>query len=376
MQNHLMQRKLKKIGLVGASANGGWSPVAHIPALKTLKNVELAALCTSRPESAKSAGEAFNIERTYSNVNELVVQPDMEIISTVVKIPNHYEVVKVALEANKHVYCEWPLGSTLQETEELAQLANEKGLVTAIGLQGHQAPEFLYIKQLVEQGWFGQIVSVKMTMQTKASSERASKKAWEDENQRKATLFSIVGGHTLYYLSHMFGRITEVAGQLTTQLKELTLKDSGEKVDNHVADQIIVHGLFNDEIPFQGQISATPHHSNGWRLEIYGTEGTIIATSAMLPQITPIDLRGSKGDSEFQTMPVPDNLLKFNYLPEGPARNVGRNYGSMVEAIMNGSKFQPSFNDALAMHRLLETIQQSSDEKRTIKTLTNNVYST
>ena len=367
-----MVRKLK-VGLVGASASGGWASLSHIPTLKILKNVQLAAICTSRAESAKAASKAFDVKRAYSNINELVSQQDLDIISAVVKIPNHYEVVIAALEANKHTYCEWPLGVNLSETEELTELAKEKGLVTAIGLQGHRAPEFLFIKQLVDAGWFGQIVNVKMTMQTKASSERASNKVWEDEKQRKATLFSIVGGHTLYYLSHIFGGITEVAGQLTTQLKELTITDGGEKVYNDTPDQISIQGLLNNEIPFISHISAVPQHSKGWCMEIYGTEGTIIASSPMLPQITPIDLKGSKGDSELQSMQVSDSLVKFNYLPEGPSANVGRNYGDMANAILKGERFHPNFDDALAIHRLLETIQQSSEEKKTIKTHSNNV---
>ena len=264
------------------------------------------------------------------------------------------------------------MGASFQETEELSKLANEKGVITAIGLQGHHAPEFIYMKQLVEDGWFGQVVSVKMTMQTKASSVRASRNAWEEEKQRKATLFSIVGGHTLYYLSNIFGSITELAGQLTTQIKQLTLKDSGEIVDNDIVDQISIHGLLNDEIPFQSQISALPHHSNGWRMDIYGTEGTLVATSAMLPQITPIKIMGSKNDSEFKKMSIPSEFVKFDYLPEGPSGNVGRNYGSMVASIINKEEFHPNFDDALKMHSLLETIKRSSIEKRTIKTLYNN----
>ena len=354
-----MQRKLK-VGLIGASANGGWGPVAHIPALKALKEFELAALCTSRPDSAKAASEAFGVERSYHSIRELVAQHDLDIISVVVKIPSHYEAVKAVLEAGKHVYCEWPLGASLHETEELTNLAIKKGLVTAIGLQGHHAPEFLYIKQLLQQGWFGKVVNVKMTMHTKASSERASKKAWEDEKHRKASLFSIAGGHTLYYLSHVFGSIREVAGQLRTQYRELTLKDSGEKVENTIPDQVSIHGILNNDIPFSSKISAVPHHPNGWRLEISGTEGTMLATSSMLPQITPIQLLGSKDDSELKPIELPEPLLGPENLPEGPARNVGRNYASLAEAIVNRSEFHPNFNDALKTHQLLHAIQQSS----------------
>lgn len=356
-----------KVGLVGASAIGGWSPVAHIPALKALKNVELAALCTSKPESAQAASEVFKIRRVYHKVSDLVNQSDIDIVSVVVKIPNHYEVVKTALEANKHVYCEWPLGANLKETEELTKLANGKGLVTAIGLQGYQSPELLYLKQLIEEGWFGKIVGVNMTMQTKASSEKTSKLAWKEEKQRKATLFSIVGGHTLFYLSHIFGGIQEIAGQLTTQFKQLTLMDSGEKVENDVPDQINTIGLLTGKIPFTSRITAVADHSKGWQLEIFGTEGTIFATSAMLPQITPVKLMGSKGDAELKAVKVPNDLVTFDYLPEGPAGNVGRNYGSMAEAILNGEDFHPNFDDALKMHKLLDAIEQSNELKKTIR---------
>ena len=52
-----------RVGLVGADASGrGWGPVAHLPALKALDGVELAAVCTSRPESAAAAAESLRQE--------------------------------------------------------------------------------------------------------------------------------------------------------------------------------------------------------------------------------------------------------------------------------------------------------------------------
>ncbi|MDW3195246.1 MAG: Gfo/Idh/MocA family oxidoreductase [Cytophagales bacterium] len=361
-----MKRKLN-VGIVGASANGGWSPVAHIPALKALENIELEALCTSRPESAKAASEAFGIDRAYYNINDIVRQSDLDIISCVVNIPSHYEVVKAALENEKHVYCEWPLGATVEETEELANLANQKGVVSAIGLQGHGSPELLYIKNLVETGWFGQIVNIRMALQSKTSLEKASRKAWENEKHRRATLFSIVGGHTLYYLTHVIGGISELSADLSTQIKELRLRDTGEKISNEIYDQILIQGKLGDDIPFSTQLTAIPNKATGWQIEIYGTKGRIVATSPVMPQITPIAIQGAKGEDELMTMVAPPEYLTIEGLPDGPARNVGINYGNMAEAIVNGEEFHPNFQDALMMHRLLDTIELSSEEKRTIK---------
>ncbi|MFY0672970.1 MAG: Gfo/Idh/MocA family oxidoreductase [Bacteroidia bacterium] len=360
-----MEKNILKVGLVGASAKGGWGAIAHVPAIKSLKNLELAAVCTSGPESAKAASKAFNVDRSFYDINELVTQNDLDIISAVVKIPDHFSVVKTALEAGKHVYCEWPLGIDLTETEQLANLAKEKNLTCAIGLQGYWAPELLFLKQLFEEGWFGKVLSVKMSMQTKTSLERTTEEAWREEKFRKATLFSIVGGHTLFYLSHIFGGISEVSGLLTTQLNELTMSNSGKKVKNEVYDQILIQGLLSKKTPFTNQIIAVPYHSNGWSLEIYGTKGVIKATSKMLPQITPIKLLGSKNGEEFKIMETPADLEKFSNLPKGPSGNVGRNYGSLARSIINKSEFHPNFDDALKVQKLLDTIEKSAKEKRT-----------
>ena len=195
-----MAKKLK-LGLVGADAEGkGWGPAAHMPALRAIEQIELAALCTSRPESAAAAEKAYGI-KAYHDINELVAQPDIDIISTVVRIPNHYDVVMVALNAGKHVYCEWPLGATLAETEEMAAVAQDKAVVTAIGLQGRHDPILSYIKELNNEGWLGDILSVNMIMLTKGTVERPSRQAYEQEISKGAHLFNIVGGHTLDYIS-------------------------------------------------------------------------------------------------------------------------------------------------------------------------------
>ena len=61
-----------RVGLVGADASGsGWGSVAHVPALRAADGIELAAVCTSRPESAAAAGEAFGV-RSFHDVRDLV----------------------------------------------------------------------------------------------------------------------------------------------------------------------------------------------------------------------------------------------------------------------------------------------------------------
>jgi len=363
-----MTNKLK-LGLVGADAAGrSWAPVSHIPALRGIKEIDLVALCTSRPESAAAAADAFNIKRAFHDVNELVAQPDIDIIAAVVQIPSHYEVVMAALHAGKHVYCEWPLGASLVETEEIASLAATKGVVTAIGLQGRYDPTIIYIKELHDKGWFGDLLSVEMTFLGKSAPDRPSRKEYDREVRRGADLLTIVGGHTLDYISYCFGSITEVSAKVATQVKQLRMADTGEMVEAEAADNILLNGMFNHGGLLSYQVMSVPYNANGWRMVVYGSKGTIIATTQGLPQITPVTLVGAQGNEPLSELRVPERLrFGLSELPMGPPQNVGRAYMRMAESIREGKQFAPNFDDGTQVHKLLEAIQQSSVEGRVIK---------
>ncbi len=362
-----MANKLK-LGLVGADAAGrGWGPAAHMPALREIEQIELAALCTSRPESAAAAAKAYGIS-AYHDINELVAQPDIDIISTVVRIPNHYEVVMAALNASKHVYCEWPLGASLAETEEMATVARDKGVVTAIGLQGRHDPTLTYIKALYDQGWLGELLTVNLTMKTGGVLERSSRRDYEREISKGADLFNIVGGHTLDYLAYCFGPLAELSAKVATRVKQLRMLDTGEMVDVQAPDNVLLNGVLANGGLLSYQITAVPYHADGWRMAAYGTKGTIIASTQGLPQITPVTLLGAQGNEPLSELSAPERLRFVpQTVPFGPPQNVGQAYVRMAEAIRKGNPFTPNFDDALKVHKLLEAIQRSSDEGCVVK---------
>src|SRR6201986_4621938 len=103
-----------RVGIVGLSPGRGWAATAHIPALRALSDVfETAGVANTSLASAKAAAAAFGIPRAFESVADLVASPDIDVVAVTVKVPHHREVVTAALEAGKHVYCEWPLGNGL-----------------------------------------------------------------------------------------------------------------------------------------------------------------------------------------------------------------------------------------------------------------------
>src|SRR5437879_3610243 len=136
------------VGIIGVSASRGWAAAAHIPALRALPNFELCALSASSAESARAAGEAFGVSAVFSDHEQLVTQPDVDMVAVTVKVPHHRELVSAALAAGKAVYCEWPLGLDLDDARAMAGLAAKQRLHSVVGLQGRQAPAIEFVSDL------------------------------------------------------------------------------------------------------------------------------------------------------------------------------------------------------------------------------------
>lgn len=359
--------KRLRLGLVGADASGkGWAPMAHIPAIKGLKEVELSAVCTTRPESAAAAAKAYGVERAFHDVGQMAATREIDAVAVVVQAANHHQSVLAALKAGKHVYCEWPVGTSLQQTEELAAVAHQQGVVTAVGLQGRYTPALQYIKELVNEGWLGELLSVDVSIVVGGTTEAPSQDAWERERKKGAHFFNVSGGHTLDTLQFCCGALSRVSARVSTRLPKVHFADTGVTVDVQTPDTLLFVGeLANGaSVSYRGTTVTT--RPSGWRIELNGSKGTLVATTPMLPQITPIELRGARGGDELAVLAVPERLNAISEKVVGPARNVAGLYKGFAKAIDEGAKFSPDFEHALAVHRILESLLQSSREGRAV----------
>ena len=95
-----------RLGFVGANVRSTWSSQSHFPALLASPDVELTAVCTTRPESAEEARQAFGAKLAFHDFRAMVASPEIDAVAVVVRVPSHYEPTKAAIEAGKHVYTE------------------------------------------------------------------------------------------------------------------------------------------------------------------------------------------------------------------------------------------------------------------------------
>ncbi|HZU91415.1 MAG TPA: Gfo/Idh/MocA family oxidoreductase, partial [Stellaceae bacterium] len=125
-----------RVGIVGASARRGFAAIAHIPALRALPQFEIVAVCTARQDTAEAAARHYGVRLAFSDPAQLAQHPDVDLVTVSVKVPDHARPVMAAIEAGKHVYCEWPLGRDTAEAVRMLEAAERRGIRHAVGLQG------------------------------------------------------------------------------------------------------------------------------------------------------------------------------------------------------------------------------------------------
>src|SRR5256884_8140703 len=219
-----------RVGIIGANPDRGWAAQAHIPALKSLSDdFEVVALSTSRRESADAASKVFGVPLAFDNHQDLVNSDAVDVVAVTVKVPHHLELATAALDANKAVYCEWPLGNGLQEAETLARLAKRKGVLAVAGLQARSAPSVAYVRDLVEQGYVGEVLSSTLVGSGMGWGPTVEPyNAYLNDKKNGATMLSILLGHAADALCHCLGEVRELSATMTQRRKSFTIAGTGE----------------------------------------------------------------------------------------------------------------------------------------------------
>ena len=358
-----MNHKKIRVGFIGLNPDSHWAATAHVPALQALSNdFEIVGVANRTLESAKATAEAMNLPFAFENAQALIASPEVDLVVVTVKVPYHFEYVKEALKAGKHVYCEHPLGNGIEETKELAAFAEKAGVVAVAGTQMVNAPEVLYVKKLIEEGFVGEVKSTTLIGSGwNWANETVDDLYYLFDNANGANMLTIPLGHTLAGLTSVLGDFKSLKADMFNYYKTVNVADTGEVKPKDAEDQILVIGQL------ESGAAASVHYRGGlskgtnllW--EINGTEGDIQVTGdnghGQMMQLT---IKGAKGDEEeMKTLTPPVEM--YNGLPDNSvARNVAQIYKLLAGDIRNNTRNAPTFQRAVVLAELYDAIEKSA----------------
>jgi len=367
-----MPESMLGVGTVGVSPLRGWAAIAHIPALRALPNYEIRALSARSAESAREAGEVFGVSAVFSDHEQMVAQPGIDVVAVTVKVPRHRELVTAALAAGKAVYCEWPLGRDLDDARAMAALAAEQGVRTVVGLQARQAPAVEFVRALLSDGYVGEVLSTTMVGLSVPGGVVGQPNAYMLDKANGANVLTIAVGHSLDTLSYVLGEFADLSAVSDLRRRLITIEETGEQIVKTAADQIAVIGTLTSGATASIHVREAVAGGTGFLWEINGTGGTLrITADAAYPEIYPLTVAGAHGRSEPAELAVPAALTQkwpaLTSLAGAPAFNVGRAYAEFAADIDNGTHTVPNFADAVRRRRVIAIIERSAASGKRMK---------
>src|SRR5262249_1515613 len=213
-------------------------------------------------------------EHGFHRFSDMAAAADVDLIVVCVRVPGHRDLVVAGLQAGKPVLCEWPLGKNLAEAQEMAGLARQRSLKTIVGLQARSAPAILYARDLIREGYIGEVLTAHLSCVVGAQLQRGPGRIWQGVRANGANVLTITHGHAIDALCAVLGEFAELSAPVSTRIPEW--RPAARKAGPvEAADSINGVGRMASGAEVSVNVAAVPSNPGGNRIEIYGREGAM-----------------------------------------------------------------------------------------------------
>ncbi len=197
-------------GIIGC---GDVTEVKSGPAFQKTDHSQLVAVM--RRDGAKAADYAkrHGVPQWYDDAEKIISDPNVNAIYVATPPGSHADYAIRAMRAGKPVYVEKPMANTIAECEEMIRVSEETGMPLYVAYYRRTLPAYLKVKELIEDGTIGTVLSANITLHKAASEADKQNKNWRvDPAIAGGGLFYDLASHQFDYLDFLFGPVTAVNG--------------------------------------------------------------------------------------------------------------------------------------------------------------------
>jgi predicted dehydrogenase len=306
----------------------------------------------------------------FASARELAHREEVDLVVVSVKVPHHHELVSTALDAGKMVMCEWPLGNGIAEARDLAAKARAANVRTAVGLQARSVPALRYLRDLVADGYVGEVLSSTLIASGRPwgseIADTASRYLLDASNG--ATMLTISAGHTLDGVAFVLGELSEITATIATRRASVRVAQTHELLPTTAPDQIALTALLENGAVMSAHYRGGLTRTTDLEWEINGTDGDIVVTSPAGLSIGPVTIKATRDRAVPLTeMRVPAAYRRVPALADqenSPAYAVAHAYAQLLDDLDSGGSVVPDFDHAVRRHGTLEEIERAAAQPR------------
>lgn len=348
-----MTNQLIKTGICSYGMSG---QVFHAPFIHVNPYFELTAVVE---RSTHLAGLRYPDVRVYASVEEMLQDPELELI--VVNTPNytHYGYAKAALEAGKNVIVEKPFTVHSGEGAALIALAKEKGVLLSVYHNRRYDSDYKVVKKVVESGLLGDLLEIEIHYD-RFKEELSYKKHKEEARTGTGALYDL-GSHLIDQALTLFGMPDELWGDIRVLRTNSQVDDYFELVlyYNQLRVRLKCSYLVREALP---------------AYVLHGRVGSFIKTKsdiqeAMLQKGLMPDSPdwGAEAPHEWGLLHTEkDGRVIKEFIPSGNGNYMGY-YDGIYAALRNSAVNPVNAEDGLNVIRIIEAAMLSVKEKRVVK---------
>jgi predicted dehydrogenase len=323
-----IQKESIGVGFIGA----GDISILHAAAVKKCPGARLVGLWNRNQDRARQRSAEFGC-RNFATPQELVKDPNIDVVFVLTNLETHLEYTRLALEAGRHVLVEKPVGVTIAEIEQMKAAAEAKNLICMPGHNYIYEASMNRTRELVENGDLGKIVSAYVMYNIHHPEEVA---------KRYPGVVRQILTHHSYILLYLVGRPVELcAMKATLHYKEYSEEDIA-MVQMRLANGALAH--------FCASFAADDHAADPWTVmvKVIGTAGSTRYSYRDHVEIKP-GLVHSQTYTAYQ----------------GSVMNEVRHL--LVDCLRMGAKPLSTLDDAIMAQRMIEAVEESIRNKSVVK---------
>ncbi|MDV8147328.1 Gfo/Idh/MocA family oxidoreductase [Arthrobacter sp. B10-11] len=326
------------------------------------------------------AARKYGWAETATDWRSVLDRDDIHIVDICAPGWMHAEIAIAALEAGKHVLVEKPLANTLAEAEAMADAARsarERGVQSMIGFNYRRVPALALARELIAEGRLGTIRHVRAAYLQDWLVDAGSPMTWRLNKETAGSgALGDIASHAIDQVMFLLGgTVTEVSGRLHTfvssrpgpsgaagGLEEVTVDDAAWAtltLDTGTIASVEVSRMATGQ-------------KNSLKLEIYGDKGSLLFDLEAINELGFLDATVPVREQGFRRILVnePEHPYMAAWWPQGHVigweHTFTHEIRDFLAAIGGGTPPSPSFEEGLAVQRVLAAIEESANAKSSI----------
>lgn len=235
-----------------------------------------------------------------TDINQVLCDPNIHFIDICTPNDSHFNIAKSAMDYNKHIYCEKPIASKLEDAIEMTKMANEKGILNSVALIYRTMPSIRLLKQEIQEHTIGDIIDFKIKTYHKSYLSEKKKGTWRTLKNSGGGALLDLGVHLMDIIQFTLGDIQEVEPKTRIFFKDRSQVDEIANcdltLDGGVKGNLEVSRVFAER-------NQTSYYV------VYGTKGSL---KIDLNNPYEVEIYNYKNDStQIKSVSKGDEFMKF-----------------------------------------------------------------